>query len=336
MMHEVERWAEELGYSRVAGALLRGTDQCPTDHPFASEIKSILEPADELPPAAAVFCIDSVPTVCLVDQASLATDSNRRREQMQQLRERLWNQNLARAVLVAGGDHFEAWSVDNPKVRREVVTESDSEKIVAWSVGGLTSDDVLKQRNDWFDPRKRVDKVLLDNITLLIASLRGDLSMPMACELIAKVIFVAYLEDRGIVSEDYRRDRGVHDIYYLLSHLDATGIVNPFDQLRQDFNGDFLKPAFASGRDWHEISETAFIRLSAFLSRTVMRLGQRDFWRYDFGHIPIELISGIYETFLASKEDDAKRRQGAYYFILSYELIFCAERRNKETSFITK
>eukprot|EP00952_Eustigmatos_sp_NYUAD-ZCMA_P005572 24250-Eustigmatos_ZCMA.PRE.1 len=37
--------------------------------------------------------------------------------------------------------------------------------------------------------------------------------------------------------------------------------------------------------------------------------GQQSFWRYDFRFIPVELISGIYESFLA--ED--KRDVGAYY-----------------------
>lgn len=45
-------------------------------------------------------------------------------------------------------------------------------------------------------------------------------------------------------------------------------------------------------------------------------------WRYNFAQIPIELIAGIYETFLGQKaatelQSDggatAKRKQGAYY-----------------------
>jgi len=37
--------------------------------------------------------------------------------------------------------------------------------------------------------------------------------------------------------------------------------------------------------------------------------GQRSLWKYDFKYIPVELISGIYESFL----NDQQRQEGAVY-----------------------
>jgi hypothetical protein len=303
----VERWAGELAYDRLADSLLLARDGCPTDRPFCSEIRALFAPPANVAPAAAVFCIDHVPTICLVEQATLLDDPKQRRNQIRRLCERLWNQNLARAVLVAGPTSFEAWSVDNPKAQREIILERDINAIDDWSVSGLLSGNVLEGRNSWFDPHKRLDKKLLDNITALIKGLSSDRIRPaLARELIANVIFVAYLEDREIVSDEYRLTRGVRPIYDLMGERDRRGLEALFDQLRDDFNGDFLQPTSSGSQAWRWIPNAAFSLLHQFLARTVLRSGQTDFWRYDFSQIPIELVSGIYETFLASKDGDER------------------------------
>jgi hypothetical protein len=40
-----------------------------------------------------------------------------------------------------------------------------------------------------------------------------------------------------------------------------------------------------------------------------METGQADFWNYDFGFIPVELLSGLYESFLSPEEQE---KEGAY------------------------
>ena len=43
-----------------------------------------------------------------------------------------------------------------------------------------------------------------------------------------------------------------------------------------------------------------------------MRSGQALFWGYDFGYIPIELVSAVYDRFLGERVEE-RRSQGAYY-----------------------
>ena len=213
----------------------------------------------------------------------------------------------------------------------EVLTRPNA-TISDWSAQGILSGQVLKKRDAWFDPHKRVDRHLLENIKGLITGLRkANLAPDLARELIAKVIFVAYLEDREIVTERYHEDKKVKPIYDLLESGDANGLENLFRRLRTDFNGDFLRPTVRSAEIWRMVPPAGFDLLHQFLARTVLRSGQKDFWRYDFGQIPIELIAGIYETFLGSKasdeievfsastvvdrriEETSRRKQGAYY-----------------------
>jgi len=80
------------------------------------------------------------------------------------------------------------------------------------------------------------------------------------------------------------------------------------DRLRSDFNGDFL------GDDrhdpWTALTNEGFALLNQFLRHTDMRTGQGDFWNYDFSYIPVELLSGLYESFLVPEQ---QAKEGAYY-----------------------
>jgi hypothetical protein len=318
---KVERWIDELGYNEVPGALLSSADRVPTDHPFATEVEAMFNAAGDVG-ASAVLCIDRVPTVCLVDEARLSGTKQAQTNQIRRLCERLWNQNLARIVLVAGEHSLEAWSIDDPKAARETILASGRDLLSDFSFQGLLSGEVLKNRANWFDPHKRVDKVLLDNVGVLVKKLTGPVAASAAREITASVIFVAYLEDRGIITEAYRTSRRVSALIDLLEKADAVGIERLFGQLQKDFNGDFLAPDTQKDGMWRHLPASSFSDLHQFLRRTVLRSGQEDFWRYNFAQIPIELIAGIYETFLgqnaqaesvAENSVTAKRKQGAYY-----------------------
>jgi hypothetical protein len=314
-------WIADFGYNRVENALVAEGDAAVHQHSFAPELRQIFGPESGIG-GDAVFCIDHVPTVCLVDQQGLSEYPESRNKEIRDLCERLWNQNLARVVLITNSDWLEVWSVDNPEepparyslAEREIARQT-------WSVSGLLGGEALRNRESWFDPHRRVDKMLLDNILVLVDDLTGcGLNATAARRLVARLIFITYLEDRGIVSETYRSSRGVGTLFELVRERDRQGLRGLINWLREDFNGDFLTSA-DSELGWENLNDAALSRVESFLSRTTLRTGQTSFWRYDFSHIPIELIASIYETFLASRDDKPsdsanvpiKRKQGAYY-----------------------
>jgi hypothetical protein len=317
----VERWTRDLGYGDVPGALLSNGGQVPADHPFATEVAAMFDAVGDVG-ASAVLCIDRVPTVCLIDTARLAGSDQAQADQIRRFCERLWNQNLARIVLVAADDHVDAWSVDDPQAPRERIAAGSAQALADFSFRGLLSGEILKNRGAWFDPHKRVDKTLLDNVRALVERLSNAATANAARELTASVIFVAYLEDREIITDAYRVSRNVLPLIDLLEKGDASGLERLFSQLQNDFNGDFLAMDGREDGVWRGLPSDAFSDLHHFLRRTVLRSGQTSFWRYNFAQIPIELIAGIYETFLGQKavtetQDSegatAKRRKGAYY-----------------------
>ncbi len=314
-------WVADLGYDRMPDEFIRDGRPEIDVHPFAPELRAIFGPTTGLG-GGAVFCIDRVPTVCLIDQRALSGDADERRNQLRGFCERLWNQNLARVVLVTDPEWLEAWSVDNSDAapQRYLLAEREGAR-QAWSVSGLLGGEALRGRDSWFDPHKRVDKTLLDNILVLVDELTAcGLQASAVRRLVARLIFITYLEDREIVSETYRLEKGVRPLYDLVCERDRKGLRKLINTLRADFNGDFLTSA-DSETGWEDLSDKAFEWIGGFLSRTTLRTGQTSFWRYDFSQIPIELIASIYETFLASRDGDlsssssdtTKRQQGAYY-----------------------
>lgn len=308
----VAKWATNLGYDRVQGAFFTPSSPELGVHRFGPELREILL-SKQGANAGGVYCLDDVPTVCLVSSEALDVDQQRRNAQLRALCERLWNQNLARVILVVENDVLEAWSVDNPDAEPERFSESTGSQV--WSAIGLLNGKALETRDGWFDPKKRVDRDLLDSIQVLIEKLHeGGLEVSRTHRLIARVIFVTYLEDRGIIGEAYRASRGVRPLFDLINEADAAGLRTLFSHLRADFNGDFLTTTDVE-ESWGDIDLSSFAWLAKFLGRTTLRSMQMSFWRYDFSHIPIELIASIYETFLAGGDASgaSRRRQGAYY-----------------------
>lgn len=198
-MNRVERWIKRLGYGDVPGAVVSSAQELPPEHPYALEVEAMFPVAGEVG-ASAVLCIDRVPTVCLIDAAKLSQSNQIQAAQVRGFCERLWNQNLARIVLVAKDETLEAWAVDDPKVAHETIPANAEDRFADFSFQGLLSGEVLKDRAAWFDPHKRVDKTLLDNVAVLVQRLSKSISPNKARQITASVIFVAYLEDRQIVT----------------------------------------------------------------------------------------------------------------------------------------
>ena len=140
----------------------------------------------------------------------------------------------------------------------------------------------------------------------------GGISNDLAYALLGRSILIRYLEDREILTPEFmsRLTGGRADDYRAaLSDWDTT--YHLFEHLTRRFNGD-LFPVLDEERQI--VRQKHLKLLSAFLNGDNLDTGQRSFWPWDFRYIPIELISGIYDTFL---NRDDRREAGTYYTPLS-------------------
>ena len=191
------------------------------------------------------------------------------------------------------------------------------------------------------DVKNRADKALIRDLKtvrreLIQAGLSGQ-KLKFAHALIGRSIFMRYLEDRGILTQDYflkvaRQTSGWAEL--LSNQSSRTGLdfsecqafyprvlenkaftYALFKALAQDFNGDM----FPGVNEEEQIVTEEHLRLiQDLLYGDVGVQKQLFFYSYRFDIVPVDLISSIYEEFYdPSTNDDEKqnkaRQDGAYY-----------------------
>ena len=191
------------------------------------------------------------------------------------------------------------------------------------------------------DLKNRADKALIRDLKtvrheLIWAGLSGK-KVKYAHALIARSIFIRYLEDRQILTEDYfrkvaRQAAGWTDIlrnetaytvfdfspnkpFYprILKKKDFTYAL--FRSLARDFNGDMF-PDMDTEEATIEQHHLDLVQELLYGNAGVQK--KLFFYSYRFDIVPLDLISSIYEEFyhLAVNDDEKKknvRQDGAYY-----------------------
>lgn len=165
-----------------------------------------------------------------------------------------------------------------------------------------TDDGKRIQRKD------RADQKLLQEMDYLRRELISqNISNDLAYILLGRSIFIRYLEDREILTSaliENLTSNQASSFLQILNSLDLT--YEFFDKLSQRFNGDL----FPVGKNERNVVGNAHLSLLKDFLLGTLHTGQLSFWPYDFKYIPIELISGIYDTFLNTA---GRRKSGAYY-----------------------
>lgn len=185
---------------------------------------------------------------------------------------------------------------------------------------GAESGRLWKEHAEYFNSKERIDEVLLGNLNASHQELcKGNLSTDAAQALLIQAMFIAYLEDREIITKEYFEGatrKKADSFSALLESRDVKLLKTLFSTLRDDFNGDlFVAPcSFESASRAPTVTEAHLVVLARFRSgrEEMAKGGQFRFWGYDFRYIPIELVSAVYDRFLGEREDERKA-QGAYY-----------------------
>ncbi len=196
-----------------------------------------------------------------------------------------------------------------------------------------------------FDPRKRVDQDLLRNLQTTRQALgqvqAAKLEPQTLDAILCRLVFACYLFDRGIIDRTYLKTLHIHgsdhlkDILGKKPRTDAkASLYKLFDGLGEHFNGDLFSTDLEA--ESRQVKVDHLEILDRFFHGTDVRSGQQAFWPYDFGFIPIETISAIYEHFLKAAGEQQKKEAGAFYtprFLAEFVLDVVLE---GETSLLDK
>ena len=289
--------------------------------PHAAAIRTTLEELG----AAAVFCIQGVPTIAI-----LSVDEYDRKA-IVDLHAALWNQGLSSLLLVISGDTVRAFSLariphsgeNHDFDDRCLVQELNSVShafMLKDIIYGVESGRFWEENASFFPSEERIDHVLLDNLTTSHKLLCRTLSFDAAQALLVQAMFIAYLEDREIIRDEYflsASDGMANSFPSLLRSGNVRFFEKLFKNLREDFNGNlFVAPcSFDEGVQHPRVSPEHLKILMRFRSgREEMHgdAGQYRFWGYNFKYMPIELISAVYDRFLGENREE-QRERGAYY-----------------------
>jgi hypothetical protein len=242
-----------------------------------------------------------------------------------------WNQGIAPLLVVVAPDEVQIYSGLIPPDGRE-----DTNKPLAGFIEKL--DRVTDQLRSFllsvesgnyfhvharsFDPNKRVDRTLLRNLEAARQKLdeveAARLEPQVLDALLCRLVFSCYLFDRGVIDDCYLRAIGISDAKNLKDLLSKkprstakAELYGLFKQLGADFNGDLFSADLEA--EARQIKVDHLEILDRFFSATEIHTGQLAFWPYDFGVIPIETISAIYEHFLKAAGNEEKKQAGAFY-----------------------
>lgn len=306
MKGSIDHWLETLGYDGSVGVVHRSSQDVRADHPYAREIELLLRRNGEIG-SAAVFEVDRVPAVCFIEaDDSRPLDANF----ISEVRRKIWNQNLVSILVVVRGEQANVYPAPRLLRPAEPLSLADANSDGPFSAAEVADGSIYSRLPNWFDRKYRVDNVLQENLAAAVDLLTElDVSVEQAQLLLGKCIFVSYLQDRGIVGQRYRESHKLAPLLDLLDGADGKSLDRFFRRLKTDFNGDLLEIEGGSNVLWTSLDAGVFKLLSEFLRQTRLRDGQLSLWEYDFRYIPVELLSGIYESFLG----EAQRKKGAVY-----------------------
>jgi hypothetical protein len=303
-MDITDSWLRRLGYDLEPGVLHRSVKDVRADHPYAREMTLMLQQDGDIR-SSAVFEVDHVPAVCFVE-----ADGGIAPEVINDIRQKIWNQNLVSILIVLQDEEAIAYPAPRNLSEQHRLSISDAGRENMLCARSVTSGTIFNKLPDWFERRYRIDRVLQDNLSAVVELLaKQGLTKEQAQLLLGKCIFVSYLEHRAIVGDKYRQHHNLGTLLDLLKRSDGQGLDKLFRQLKRDFNGDLLEIEGGANIGWEDLDGNALDLLAQFLLQTHIRKGQQSLWPYDFKYIPVELISGIYESFLGNQQRDS----GAFY-----------------------
>lgn len=279
----------------------------------------VLRRAFDLLDLHGIFCTDNAPLVYFKRVNSIIP------AEVTSLHRTFWNHGGAPILVLVAPDQVRIYSglvrpgTDiNGSIPALVDTLERASVGIREFLPTVESGEFFHRHERSFDPAHKVDRDLLDNLQAtrekLIAISPSRLDTRVLDALLCRLVFACYLFDRGVVGDAYLRRLGIRNARHLRDVLGMQPrtrakqhLYDLFRRLGKDFNGDL----FSDNLDGEErqVSASYIDPLEDFFRATDVASGQTSFWPYDFGAIPIEAISAIYERFLKSSE----KLEGAFY-----------------------
>lgn len=189
-------------------------------------------------------------------------------------------------------------------------------KLTDFSAESIDTGRIWESKAQELKTERRVDVRLLRNLTALEKRLVEESDsppaeiLPIAHALIGKYVYIRYLRDRGILSEQWLAGEGIRLDIVLGRDATLTELKKLIEALERRFNGAVFP--FPQGA-MRLLNDRVVSSVASTFKGDDPRSGQLalEFQSYDFSYIPVETLSAIYEQFLRAQGEG--KRVGAVY-----------------------
>ena len=298
---------------------------------------------------SAVFCIEGRPTVYFRKVAR--ADPNLEAE----WQKHLWNLGTAAMLVVEDPINTRVYSaLAKPRPQPIAVEGGDEAQVVGDErlvarletavlalelrqfLLSVQTGQFYRDHSKSFRAEAAVDQYLLDQLTaardqmLSVGGKSGTLDEKTVHAFLGRCLLACYLVERGVIGE--RQLAAVNmpraaNLRGVLEQIDSDtkavqALFRLFRLLDEDFNGSLFGSEFAGQQQFFTSDHISILR--QFLAGTDLKSAQQilpGMDLYEFKYIPIELISAIYERFVAGMDQkkpteqntSRQRKSGIYY-----------------------
>lgn len=293
---------------------------------FSSETEKKLEKINP----DSIYIFNNLPFILFFD---LSNTSDIEREK--NIHKQVWSFDQAPLVFVIKDTEvkiFNAFAYEKrQKQLQEILLNEGETRKDVFSFWKLESGEAWNwlQKNYYEDRklkniRKRVNQKLFDNIKLVRTKLMNELSENDANTLILRLIFIRYLIDRNVeINPDFIQGDSVVKRRIHFSDLirEPKKLNLFFNELKSIFNGILFKEEISVTSNNAEYLSSVFSEKDNHSDNSLFdKIEDFYFNIFDFNIIPVELISGIYETLI---DPETREADSAFYtplFLVEYIL----------------
>lgn len=161
--------------------------------------------------------------------------------------------------------------------------------------------------------RRWINDVILKLLTEALDTLTGSgIDVGDAISFAGRALFIRFLADRHLLADDVIAiggDRGLEGLFDTATHASATSTW-----LDDTFNGDFLPLSATTIRSFPAEAFRAASNIMLRAAGGQLPLQWTESWaNLDFAHIPVGVLSQVYEQYLGKKHKTKQKKEGSYY-----------------------